>query len=215
MLAGSAEEAGFTDISTGLSGIAADQDGRFLDEEGRVIGTPFKLYPWEDMLLDDFAPLLRGSRTRFIEPAWKAALSNKGILAVMWRMFEGHPNLLPCLFEDEVHHGTAFASRTRTAIEFAGSARKPVLSREGAGVKLTAPGGRILEANGAGGYGHHPHVLQALSPLPDFDGWRPVIGTWIVGDRCTGMGIRHDRSAITGDLSRFVPHFITSEGTPS
>jgi glutathionylspermidine synthase len=160
------------------------------------------------MLLDDFAPLLRGSRTRFIEPAWKAVLSNKGLMAVMWRMFEGHPNLLPCLFEDELDRDAAFVRRTKKVLELSGVARKPVLSREGAGVRLTAPGGKILEVSGAEGYGHHPHILQSLAVLPEFEGRRPVLGTWIVGDRCVGMGIRDDQSAITGDLSRFVPHYI-------
>ncbi|MFG6080333.1 glutathionylspermidine synthase family protein [Paracoccus litorisediminis] len=208
VLAETAEEAGFEAILTPLAEIGTDADGRFLDHEDRVIGTLFKLYPWEDLLLDDFASLIRGSRTRFVEPAWKAVLSNKGLMAVMWRMFEGHPNLLPCLFEDEIGKDTAFVRRTMLALRFSGMARKPVLSREGAGVTLTAPGGRIVEASGAEGYGHHPHILQALAPLPDFAGRRPVIGAWITGDRCTGLGIRDDRSAITGDLSRFVPHYL-------
>ncbi|MSU91866.1 hypothetical protein GE300_20025 [Rhodobacteraceae bacterium 2CG4] len=208
VLAETAADAGVEAVPTALSGIGADADGRFLDEEDRVIGTLFKLYPWEDMLRDDFAGLIRGSRTRFIEPAWKAVLSNKALMAVMWRMFEGHPNLLPCLMEDEIERETAFVRRTKLLLEQTGTARKPVLSREGAGVRLTAPGGKILEASGADGYGHHPHVIQSLAPLPDFDGRRPVIGSWIVGDACVGMGIRDDLSAITGDLSRFVPHFI-------
>ena len=42
-----------------------------------MIGTLFKLYPWEDMLRDDFARNLAASGTRFIEPPWKAVVSNK------------------------------------------------------------------------------------------------------------------------------------------
>lgn len=208
VLSETAEEAGFEAVPTALEDIGADHDGRFLDDEDRVIGTLFKLYPWEDMLRDDFAGLIRGSRTRFIEPAWKAVLSNKALMAVMWKMFEGHPNLLPCLMEDEIGRDSAFVRRTMLALQFSGTARKPILSREGAGVTLTAPGGKIIEASGSQGYGHHPHILQALSPLPEIRGRRPVVGSWIVGDTCVGMGIRDDASAITGDLSRFVPHFI-------
>ena len=37
----------------------------------------------------------------FIEPAWKAVVSNKGLLPVLWQMFEGHPNLLPAFFEED------------------------------------------------------------------------------------------------------------------
>ena len=45
-------------------------------------------------------------------------------------------------------------------------------------------------------------------PLPEFDGFKPVIGLWMAGGACCGMGIREDKSAITGNLSRFKPHFI-------
>lgn len=208
VLAETAEEAGFAAHDVALTGIGySDEVRRFLDEEDRIIGTMFKLYPWEDMLRDDFAPLIPGAHTRFLEPAWKSVVSNKGIMAVMWRMFEGHPNLLPCLFEDEMSKGGLFETRTRKLIEAAGTARKPLLSREGASITLTSAAGRIVEAKG-GDYGHHPHVVQALCPLPVIAGRRPVLGTWIVGDACVGMGIRDDASAITGDLSRFRPHFI-------
>lgn len=208
VLAETAEEAGLNAHHVALADMGySDEDRRFLDDQDRIIGTVFKLYPWEDALRDDFAPLIPSARTRFLEPAWKAALSNKGLMAVMWRMFEGHPNLLPCLFEDEFGKGGAFESRTRKLIEKAGTARKPLLSREGASITLTAATGRIVEAK-PGEYGHHPHVLQALCPLPDFAGRRPVLGTWIIGDACAGMGIRDDEAAITGDLSRFRPHVI-------
>ena len=51
-------------------------------------------------------------------------------------------------------------------------------------------------------------VVQALAPLPVFDGVHPVLGAWIIGETCAGLGIREDRGRITQDLSRFKPHFI-------
>jgi glutathionylspermidine synthase len=38
-----------------------------------------------------------------------------------------------------------------------------------------------------------------------------VIGAWIVGDEAAGIGIREDRSAITRNAARFVPHYIEGE----
>jgi glutathionylspermidine synthase len=35
-----------------------------------------------------------------------------------------------------------------------------------------------------------------------------VIGSWIVGDRAAGMGIREDASPITRNSSRFIPHWF-------
>ena len=66
----------------------------------------------------------------------------------------------------------------------------------------------MTEASPNTDYDQHPRIVQAYAPLPEFDGFRPVVGAWIVGDACVGMGMREDRARITQDLSRFKPHFI-------
>ncbi|MDP4892678.1 glutathionylspermidine synthase family protein, partial [Cypionkella sp.] len=91
----------------------------------------------------------------------------------------------------------------------AGHVRKPILSREGASVSIYK-NGKIIEQAQNTEYADHPRIVQAYHSLPQFDGFRPVVGAWIVGDTCAGMGIREDRSRITQDLSRFKPHFITA-----
>ena len=53
------------------------------------------------MFHDAFGARLSGAPTRWIEPPWKAILSNKGILPLLWEMFPKHPNLLPAYFEDD------------------------------------------------------------------------------------------------------------------
>ncbi|MHA3978999.1 glutathionylspermidine synthase family protein [Halovulum sp. GXIMD14794] len=214
-----AREAGLGAHYCDLDKIALSEDGQFLDDEDRVMGVLFKLYPWEHLFLDDYAAHIAGSRCLFLEPAWKALLSNKGLLPVLWEMFEGHPNLLPAFFEQEV--GAAMAGQgsvaTHVAEAFvraetqlaAAHVRKPILSREGASVSIHE-GGRMTEEAQNTEYAEHPRIIQAYAPLPQFDGFRPVIGAWIVGESCAGIGIREDRSRITQDLSRFKPHYITT-----
>src|SRR6202035_6105972 len=95
----------------------------------------FKLYPWEWMLHDEFGARLAGAPTRWIEPPWKALLSNKGILPLLWEMFPDHPNLLPAFFEDDPN-----------AASLGGSfVRKPLYSREGANVALVSGGTTIAQ----------------------------------------------------------------------
>jgi glutathionylspermidine synthase len=53
-------------------------------------------------------------------------------------------------------------------------------------------------------------MAQAFARLPDFDGWRPVIGLWTIGDQPRGMGVREDRHLVTGRGARFVPHLIAA-----
>lgn len=209
-LAYAAREAGLGAHPVEISAIGLSADGQLADGEDRIIGTLFKLYPWEDMLRDEFAAALPGSATRILEPAWKALVSNKGILPVLWEMHPDHPNLLPAFFEDDWAAGTPAVLAAREAGHFAhGTASKPLFSREGAGVVLTGPDGAVIEASGDRSYDANPRIVQAIAPLPEMGGMRPVLGAWIVGDECRGLGIREDRSAITQDLSRFVPHFIS------
>jgi len=212
-----AREAGLGAHYCDLDKIGLSDDGHFLDDQDRRIAVLFKLYPWEDMLRDDYAAHIQGSGCLFLEPAWKALLSNKGLLPVLWQMFEGHPNLLPAFFEADV--ADALAGRgpaapacadafDRAAAELAEAhVRKPILSREGASVTIHQSG-KVIEQSQNSDYAEHPRIVQAYAPLPTFDGFRPVIGSWIVGETCAGIGIREDRSRITQDLSRFKPHYI-------
>ncbi|WP_102110248.1 glutathionylspermidine synthase family protein [Oceaniglobus roseus] len=209
-----AREAGLGAHYVDLEKIGISDEGQFTDDQDRVIGTLFKLYPWEDMLQDDFAKHIATSGCLLLEPAWKMLLSNKGILPVLWQLFPDHPNLLPAFFEADVAEALAgrgsspmpgFAqARDRLA---QGHVTKPLFSREGASVRIVEDG-QETERVGDAGYGGHPRIVQAYHPLPEFDGFRPVIGAWIVGGTCVGMGLREDRSRITQDLSRFKPHFI-------
>ena len=212
-----AREAGLGAHYFDLEKIGLSEEGQFLDDQDRVIGTLFKLYPWEDLLREDYAAHLAGSGAMFLEPAWKAVLSNKGLLPVLWQMFEGHPNLLPAFFETDIsaalNGGGSAAPQVRAAFDRAAAAlkaghvSKPIFSREGASVDIIAQG-RLIESAGRRDYDAHPRVVQAYHALPVFDGFRPVIGAWIIGQNCAGIGIREDRAHITQDLSRFKPHFI-------
>ena len=208
-----AREAGLGAHYTDLDKIGLSTDGQFLDDQDRVIGILFKLYPWEDLLADDYAPHIAGAGCLMLEPAWKAVVSNKGILPVLWQMFEGHPNLLPAFFLDDVAdalsgRGSGPAAFGRVADRMArGHVVKPIFSREGAAVSIRE-NGTETEASPARGYDAHPMIVQEYAPLRAFDGFRPIVGSWMVGDACAGMGLREDRGRITQDLSRFKPHFI-------
>ena len=208
-LAYAARDAGLGAHYVEMGQIGIDPSGRLVDEEARVIGTLFKLYPWEDFLRDEAADVLATSGTRFLEPPWKALVSNKGILAILWEMFEGHPNLLPTFFAADTERGLPAWDRAADAGLFArGTVRKPLFSREGAGVRIDTPDGVLVEASENQVYDAHPQVVQAYAPLPEMGGFHPVMGTWIVGRTCVALGIREDRSRITQDLSRFKPHYI-------
>jgi glutathionylspermidine synthase len=196
-----ASQAGLDARFVGMGEIGLNAEGRFVDAQGYLIKAAFKLYPWEDMLREPFAGSLARAGVRWVEPPWKAVLSNKGILPLLWERHRGHPNLLPAFFEDD----------PRAAELGDRYVRKPLFSREGANVELVE-GGRVVEPVLDQGYGVEGFIRQAWAPPPVLQGEdgpvRPVIGAWIVGDQPAGMGVREDTSAVTKNTARFVPHVI-------
>lgn len=176
-----------------IQAVGVDAQGRFTDTADRTIDRCFKLYPWEDMLREPFAPHLKPGV--FFEPAWKAILSNKAILPLLWERHPDHPHLLPAYFSEDPK-----------AASLAQAVSKPIFSREGENVKIHEAGTVMQEA--AGSYAAEPRVVQSYAPLYAADGVHAVIGSWMIGDRAAGIGIREDKGLITRDLSRFVPHVI-------
>lgn len=166
---------------------------RFVDAEHKPIETCFKLYPWEWMLREEFGDYALESygTVQWIEPIWKAILSNKGILAILWEMAPDHPNLLPAYFENPGNLGQ--------------HVRKPFLGREGANVRIELAD-EVIETSGP--YGHGRFVYQGFAALPAFEGNHAVVGSWVIDGEACGIGIRESDGPITGDLARFVPHYF-------
>ncbi|MCW8127136.1 glutathionylspermidine synthase family protein [Microbulbifer halophilus] len=176
--------------------IGRDAEGRFTDLEDRVITWMFKLYPWEFMFREEYGDYLGSNNIRWLEPPWKAILSNKALLPMLWQMFPNHPNLLPAFFEDELDR----------AGEHEALVKKPIFAREGANISIVRGGDSQPLSDGP--YGEEGFVYQALHALPQFGRNHTLIGSWLVDDEAAGMSLREDDSMITQDLSRYLPHAI-------
>ncbi len=186
-------QAGLAHHAVAIEDLGWDESRRgFVDLAGKPVTHCFKLYPWEWLWAEPFGVHLAEDSVRFFEPAWKMLLSNKGLLPILWELFPDHPNLLPA-YETPAPLGDRYV-------------RKPKLSREGANVSWFEGGVAIEES--PGDYGAEGYVYQAPAALPDFDGHRAVCGVWIVDHEPAGLGLREDTRRITGNLSRFVPHFF-------
>ncbi len=190
-----AYQAGLPTARMAIEDIGLDDRGQLTDLDDEPIESLFKLYPWEELFRDEFAPALLTTRTNFLEPMWKAVLSNKAILPLLWQMFPNHPNLLPAYFAGE--EGAGLEN---------GFVTKPLFSREGENITWMHPEkGRIHQG---GSYGGEGYITQALAPLPVFDGRHTLIGSWLVGHKACGLTIREDTGPITKDTACFVPHII-------
>lgn len=191
-----ARHAGLDARFVDLGAIALSANGGFVDQFGDPIEHLFKLYPWEWMFADAFGAAVGGSPTRFFEPPWKAVLSNKGLLPLLWEMAPGHPNLLAAYFEDDPRKaelGPSFA-------------KKPLYSREGANILLVRDAAVLARDDGP--YGAEGFIRQELARVAESEGNYAVLGSWIVAGEPAGLCIRESRTAITNNRSRFVPHAI-------
>lgn len=195
-LADTASQAGASAQFISMDMIGRTPKGLFVDGDETPIEIGFKLYPWEWMFREPFGQFLAGASTRWIEPPWKAILSSKGILPLLWEMFPRHPNLLPAYFADDPERAVLGDSYVV----------KPLHSREGANVEIVIAGS-VIDADD-GPYGDEPKILQAVAPLPVFDGNYAVLGSWIVAGAPAGLSVREDRGPITKNTSRFLPHAI-------
>ena len=184
-----------------IDDVMLNNEDRFTDKDGKLITNIFKLYPYEWLFDEPFGKYLLQNKEEccWIEPAFKAILSNKMMLKYLYQLFPDSPYILPCTLSLE-----------EATDSLAGYARKPIYSREGENVRLVL-NGQTLEETG-GEYGDEGYVYQQYFELPEFDGKHPIIGSWLIGGRPVGMGIRESTGRITNVTSSFCSHYIANDG---
>ena len=188
-----AHQAGMVTEFLYLESLGLNEQDQFATATGEVIKNIFKLYPYEWMFAEEFGPYLNTNRETcyWVEPPYKAILSNKMLLKYLYELFPDSPYILPCSFGKPITESYA---------------KKPVFSREGANVSIFK-NGKLVEEN-EGEYGEEGYLYQQYTELPDFDGYHPILGSWIIGGQPAGMGIRESSNLVTNSMSRFCPHFF-------
>ncbi len=197
-----AQQAGWSTQGIEMTDIGYDYVADyFVDLDENIMNSVFKLYPWEDLMTEEFGPALAlRAPSGWYEPAWKMFLSTKALSAALWHLYPGHENLIP-----------TFLGETGGLTDYV---RKPLHGREGDGITVVRNG--IEEHHrGSGRYGAEGFVCQEWTPLPNFPGAfgepnRAVLGSWIIGDEACGVGIRESDGWVTDPLCRFVPNIIRS-----
>lgn len=170
-----------------------DSSEQFFDTNNQAINHIFKLYPWEFMQEEAF--IQHADKANYIEPSWKLLLSNKSLLPKLWEKHKGHPLLLESYF----YHPN---------FKQQGFIKKPIFSREGANVSTTNHSDARDRQNHQffdSAYDKHPYIVQKDANISVFNGYTPVLGSWVIGDTPSGMGIRMDKG-FTRNTSLFVPH---------
>jgi glutathionylspermidine synthase len=170
------------------------QDDLFYNKSDQHIDFLFKLYPYEWMFNEEFGKSIPNCKTTFIEPLWKAIMSNKYMLVILSKLFPTSPYIL----------------KTDTNPLISGNyCKKPIYSREGANVSLYKNG--ILDCETDGEYGEEGFIYQELVEIEPQNGKYPIVGSWVIGGESCGIGIRETDCKITNNMSYFIPHIITND----
>jgi glutathionylspermidine synthase len=194
-----AVQAGLATLAQPMVEVGWNPDAReFRDAHDQRITTAFKLYAWEEMLGEEFGRfILEGREARpvhWFEPAWKALLSTKALLPVLWQRHPGHRLLLPAYF-DSPGDLTEWVA-------------KPLFGREGDNIRIHLADA-LEDVTMPGAYGAEGFVYQAYTQLPVFDGNHVVLGSWVVDNEAAGMIVRESDGMVTDYFSRVVPHVIS------
>lgn len=194
-----AEDAGYATSYANLEDIRF-RDGHAFDLAGHEALTLFKVYwPWEKLVHLPFARAMAKDRTRCIEPIWKLLVQNKMLPVILWKLFEGHPNLIPSYFEDD----------TKAGLIGRDFVRKPIFGRDGNNIEIIR-GNERVEASG-GTYGKASWIRQSIVQLPEFRGRHPMTGIFVVQGEPVGLLIRESPGLITHCESPVIPHVIRHE----
>lgn len=216
-MADQAQNAGWEVIGISMEEIGYDNinnifvDNELYDDYGNIIKNSieiknmFKLYPWEDMMYEPFGEYTAEMSPHWFEPAWKMFLSTKVLSAGLWHLYPNHEYLL------ESHVGSPQGMTNYV--------RKPLHGREGDKIDIYIGASPAIRSDiYTNRWGEEGYVYQDFFPLPNYQGTdgsdnHVTIGSWVVGGKSAGIGIRESNGLITDTCSRFVPHVIDNNNT--
>ena len=191
-----ATDAGFNTGFEYLQDVKFDKDGIFDSQENQYEYW-FKLYPWEDIPLEEpelaitLASIIDNQQAIILNPAYTLLFQSKGMLKILSDLFPDSPYLLKTSFEplDGIKH-----------------VEKAVFGREGANTKIIDENGNTLE-HIDGPYDNHRKVYQEYVDFnKDEKGNKYQAGVFFAYEAC-GLSFRKG-SEIMDNMSKFVGHVI-------
>lgn len=199
-----AVQAGFAALAQPMAEVGWNPDAaEFRDVNDHPVRNAFKLYAWEEMLGEAFGRHIVEQRearpVNWFEPAWKALLSTKALLPVLWERNPGHRLLLPAYFDGPG--------------DLVDWVAKPLHGREGDNIRIHLDDA-LEDVVMPGSYGAEGFVYQQYVELPVFDGNHVVIGSWIIDNEAGGMLVRESDGPVTDYYSRVCPHVISDSLSP-
>ena len=191
-----ADDAGFITGFEFLQNVQFDDDA-IEDAKNQDYEYWFKLFPWEDISIEEgelaltIEKILESQSAIILNPAYTLLFQSKAMLKILWELFPDSPYLLETAYEPL--EGRAYVE-------------KKVFGREGANTKFVEADGSI-SAQIDGEYDHYKSVYQEAVEFPrDKEGNYYQAGVFFAYEAC-GLGFRRG-GKILDNMSKFVGHVI-------
>ena len=192
-----ATDAGFNTGFEHLQNVKFNDDNGILDIHENEYEYWFKLYPWEDLAIDEpelatmLTNIMQNQKAIILNPAYTLLFQSKGMLKILCDLFPDSPYLLKTSFEPLV--GIKHVEKT-------------FFGREGANTKIIEKDGTILQHTD-GPYGNYKKVYQEYVEFPkDAKGAKYQAGVFFAYEAC-GMSFRKG-GEIMDNMSKFVGHVL-------
>lgn len=191
-----ATDAGFNTGFEYLQNVKFDEDGIY-DRDDNRYEYWFKLYPWEDIAIDEpelattMSNIMQNQSAIILNPAYTLLFQSKGMLKILHDLFPDSQYLLKTSFEPlaGIKH-----------------VEKSVFGREGANVKIVGSDGSVLHEQD-GPYGNYKKVYQEYVELNmDENKEKYQAGVFFAYEAC-GLSFRKG-GEILNNMSKFVGHVI-------
>ncbi len=191
-----ATDAGFVTGFEPLGGVKFDDEGIY-DAHENPYEYWFKLYPWEDIAIEEpelatqLESIMRNQKAIILNPAYTLLFQSKGMMKILCDLFPDSPYLLKTSFEP---------------LKGVPCVEKRMFGREGANVRIFDASGSVSDSND-GPYGNFKPVYQEYVELPtDAAGNRYQAGVFFAYEAC-GLGFRRG-GKILNNMSKFVGHVL-------
>lgn len=191
-----ATDAGFNTAFEYLENTHFDEDGIY-DSNENSYEYWFKLYPWEDITVDEpelattLTNIMQNQKAIILNPAYTLLFQSKGMLKILHDMFPNSPYLLKTSFEP---------------LKGIKQVEKSVFGREGANTKIIEINGNVVEQTD-GPYDNYKKVYQEYVEFAkDSSGTKYQAGVFFAYEAC-GVSFRKG-SEIMDNMSKFVGHVI-------
>jgi len=191
-----ATDAGFVTAFEYLENTHFDENSIY-DTDGNRYEYWFKLFPWEDIAIDEpelattLTNIMQNQKAIILNPAYTLLFQSKGIMKILYELFPDSPYLLETSFEP---------LKDKKQVE------KTCFGREGANTKIFEADGTLIELV-EGPYDNYKKIYQEYVDFPkDNKGSKYQAGVFFAYEAC-GLSFRKG-GEIMDNMSKFVGHII-------